>query len=102
MTSEQRGRPKEARMSERGASEADAHGPGYYEIRITGHLDKRWAGKLEGLAFEHESNGITNLHGPLVDQAALHGVLNRIRDLGIPIVSVQSVSPPDKAGEEKS
>jgi len=78
-------------MTEKGASETDAHGPGCYEIRIKGHLNQRWADRLEGLSFTHESNGTTNLHGPIADQAALHGVLNRLRDLGLPIISVQRV-----------
>lgn len=82
-------------MSQTPAS-TDAKGPGHYEIRITGHLDKRWSEQLEGLTFEHESNGTTNLSGALTDQAALHGVLNRIRDLGIPIISVQRLGPTDK------
>lgn len=74
-------------------SAADDYGPGRYEIRIKGHLDQRWAERFEGLAFTHEGNGVTNLSGPLADQAALHGVLNRIRDLGIPIISVQRTGP---------
>jgi hypothetical protein len=61
------------------------------EIRVHGHLDGRWADWLEGLAFTHESDGSTSLTGPLADQAALHGVLNRIRDLTVPIVSVRRV-----------
>ena len=78
-------------MSETGAFKTDADGPGCYEIRIKGHLDQRWAERLEGLSFTHESSGTTNLHGSLTDQAALHGVLNRLRDLGVPIISVQRV-----------
>jgi hypothetical protein len=53
--------------------ESDLH-----EIRVHGHLDERWADWLEGLAFTHGSDGTTTLTGPLADQAALHGVLNRI------------------------
>ena len=64
-----------------------------HEIRVQGHLDERWADWLEGLAFTHESDGTTTLTGPLADQAALHGVLNRIRDLALPIVSVRRVAP---------
>ena len=67
--------------------ESDLH-----EIRVHGHLDERWADWLEGLAFTHESDGTTTLTGPLADQAALHGVLNRIRDLALPIVSVRRVA----------
>ena len=62
-----------------------------HEIRVEGHLDERWADWLEGLTFTHETDGTTTLTGPLADQAALHGVLNRIRDLALPIVSVRRV-----------
>jgi hypothetical protein len=64
-----------------------------HEIRVEGHLDERWADWLEGLTFTHEPDGTTTLIGPLADQAALHGVLNRIRDLALPIVSVRRVGP---------
>jgi hypothetical protein len=64
-----------------------------YEIRIEGHLDQRWADWLEGLTVRHESDGTTTLTGPLADQSALHGVLIRIRDLALPIVSVRRLSP---------
>ena len=62
-----------------------------HEIRVQGHLDERWSDCLEGLAFTHESDGTTTLMGPLADQAALHGVLTKIRDLALPIVSVRRV-----------
>ena len=64
---------------------------GLHEIRIQGHLDERWTDWLEGLTFTHETNGTTTLTGPLADQAALHGVLTKIRDLALPIVSVRRV-----------
>ena len=67
--------------------------PTIYEIRIKGHLGDRWADRFEGMTFTHESDGSTLLCGPLVDQAALHGVLNGIRDLGLELVSVQQTSP---------
>ncbi len=69
-----------------------------YEIRLQGHLDPRWADRLEGLTFELESNGSTTLTGPLADQAALHGLLSRIRDLGLAIVSIRRVSPNTEEG----
>ena len=64
-----------------------------HEIRVQGHLDDRWIDWLEGLALTRENDGTTTLTGPLADQAALHGVLNTIRDLNLPIVSVRRVSP---------
>ena len=64
-----------------------------YQIILKGHLDERWADRFEGLSFTHESDGTTTLYGPLIDQAALHGLLNGIRDLGLPLISVQCVSP---------
>ena len=78
------------------ASTSDHHEPVVHEIRIKGHLDERWAAELEGLAFTHESDGTTTLRGPPRDQAALHGVLNRIRDLGLPLISVHCVMPDAK------
>lgn len=64
-----------------------------YEIRVQGHLDARWMDWMDGLTFVQASDGTTALVGPLADQAALHGVLNRMRDLGIPIVSVRRLGP---------
>lgn len=59
-----------------------------YEIRLTGHLDPRWAARFDGLDVRHDADGTTVLRGPIADQAALHGVLQQIRDLGIPLVAV--------------
>jgi hypothetical protein len=64
-----------------------------YEIRIEGHLSANWASWFEGLAIRHEANGETVLAGTLADQTALHGVLMRIRDLGLPLVAVQRFDP---------
>ena len=58
------------------------------EIRLTGHLDARWEARFDGLALRHEADGTTVLSGQVADQAALHGLLQRVRDLGIPLVSV--------------
>lgn len=62
--------------------------PTHYEIRVEGYLSNSWSSWFEGLSIRHESSGETILEGPLADQAALHGVLMRIRDLGLPLVSV--------------
>ena len=64
----------------------------FYRIRVGGHLDDRWSDRLGGLAVQRQEDGTTLLVGAVVDQAALHGVLNGIRDLGLTIISVQRVS----------
>ena len=64
-----------------------------YEIRLKGHLDTRWASRFEGLTITLEENGDTLLTGPVVDQAALHGLLKKVRDLGMPLVSVSPLEP---------
>jgi hypothetical protein len=64
---------------------------GRYEIRLKGHLETRWAAWFDGLSLSHGSDGTTTIHGPIIDQAALHGVLQKIRDLGLPLVSVTQV-----------
>ena len=62
-----------------------------YEIRIRGYLEDRWAAWFENLAFSYEEDDTTILRGPLEDQAALHGVLNRIRDLNLQLISIQTI-----------
>lgn len=62
--------------------------PGLTEIRIKGHLDDRWADWFDGLTIRREDNGNTLLTGPVVDQAALHSLLRKVRDLGLPLLSV--------------
>jgi hypothetical protein len=80
-------------MSELPTSTDDPRAPVRYEIRLQGHLDARWAAWFDGLALTHERDGTTVLRGPVVDQAALHGLLSRVRDLGLPLVSVTRVGP---------
>jgi hypothetical protein len=65
--------------------------PGHYVIRIKGHLARRWAAWFEGLAMTHTASGETILSGPIADQAALHGVLDRVRDLNVELISVNRV-----------
>jgi hypothetical protein len=67
--------------------------PTAYEIRLAGHLDVRRAARFEGLSMRHEVDGITVLSGPIADQAALHGVIQQLRDLGLPLVSVSRAEP---------
>ena len=74
--------------------------PDMHEIRVEGHLDERWAGWVENLLFVYLPDGTTTLTGPLVDQAALHGVLNRMRDLGVPIVSVRRLAADETTARE--
>ena len=68
-------------------------GSGLYEIRLKGHLDNRWAKWFEGLTITLEEDGDTLLTGPVIDQAALHGLLKKVRDLGLPLISVSPVEP---------
>ena len=68
--------------------DADHHEAGRYEIRLKGHLDGRWAAWFDGLNLSRESDGTTILRGPIPDQAALHGLLQRVRDTGLSLVSV--------------
>jgi hypothetical protein len=76
------------------------HEPGRYEIRIKGHLDVRWADRFEGLTITREDNGETLLTGPVVDQAALHGWLRKVRDLALPLVSIIQVEPKQANGPD--
>jgi hypothetical protein len=62
-------------------------GSGWYEIRLKGRLDSRWSGRFDGMTLTTR-DGITLLEGPVVDQAALHGLLHQLRDIGLPLVSV--------------
>jgi hypothetical protein len=65
--------------------------PEFYEIRVKGSLQKHWVSWFEGLEIHHETDDETVLSGLVVDQAALHGILMKIRDLGLPLVAVKRV-----------
>jgi hypothetical protein len=69
------------------------HESGTYEIRFTGHLDRRWSAWFDGLTVTHAEDGTTVLRGPVVDQAALHGLLQKVNDLAMPLISVTRVEP---------
>lgn len=78
-------------MTDRPASTPDRSEAGRYEIRLTGHLDAHWTAWFDGLAVRREADGTTVISGSVADQAALHGLLQRVRDLGLPLVSVTRV-----------
>jgi hypothetical protein len=80
-------------MSDKRAFDEKHYQQHYYEIRLKGYLDNRWSGWFEGLTITLEDNGDTLLTGPVIDQAALHGLIKKVRDLGIPLVSVSTVEP---------
>lgn len=75
-------------MNATGGSAQDRYEPGDYEIRLKGHLDARWAAWFDGMTLTLECDGTTVIRGSVADQAALHGLLRRVRDLGLPLVSV--------------
>jgi hypothetical protein len=80
-------------MSNELEAKTDPSQPVVYQIRIRGHLDSRWTDWFDGLTITHEEGGDTLLTGPVIDQAALHGLLKKVRDLGMPLVSVSPVEP---------
>ena len=67
-----------------------------YEIRLQGHLGARWSAWFDGLSLRHESDGTTVISGSVTDQAALHGLLKRVGDLGLPLISVTQIDPNSK------
>ena len=71
----------------------DPSQPMVYQIRIQGHLGRQWTDWFEGLTITLEEDGDTLLTGPVIDQAVLHGILKKVRDLGMPLLSVNSVGP---------
>jgi hypothetical protein len=62
-----------------------------YEIRLKGHLEPRWAAWFDGLSLTQESDGTTVIRGSVIDQAALHGLLSKVRDLGLPLIAVTQI-----------
>ena len=92
-----------------GQTASNQHNQGYegnqpmvYQIRIKGHLGQQWTDWFEGLTITLEDNGDTLLTGAVVDQAELHGILKKVRDLGIPLVSVNSSGQGSQGGEDVS
>ncbi len=74
-------------------SKTDPNQPLVYQIRIKGHLDSQWADWFGNMTLVLEDNGEALLTGPVIDQAALHGLLKKVRDLGLPLLSVISLEP---------
>ena len=89
-------------MTERPTPTSDGPDTGHYEIRLQGRLDAHWAAWFDGLSVDQEEDGTTVLRGPIADQAALHGVIQRVRDLGLPLISVTRLdaADPDPAAED--
>jgi len=80
-------------MSNKLNPKSDPSQPMVYQIRIKGHLGRQWTDWFEGLTITLEEDGETLLTGPVVDDAALHGLLKKVRDLGMPLLSVNRVEP---------
>jgi hypothetical protein len=80
-------------MSNQLNPEADPSQAMIYQIRLKGHLGRQWAASFEGLILTLEENGDTLLTGPVTDQAALYGLLRKVRDLGLPLLSITHIEP---------
>jgi hypothetical protein len=89
-------------VAERRSQRTDPDWPAVYEIRIEGHLGRAWTGWFDGLSIALEDDGDTVMTGAVVDQAALHGLLKKVRDVGAPLVSVNrlELSPAPQPTEE--
>lgn len=83
-------------MTDEHKAKADANQPTVYQIRIKGHLGQQRIAWFEDLTITLTEDGNTLLSGPVADQAALHGILKRIRDLGVPLLSVNPIDPQSK------
>ena len=88
-------------MSDTQASADTRREPAQYEIRLKGHLDARWAAWFDGLSLIQESDGTTLIRGSVIDQAALHGLLSKVRDLGLPLIAVTQVDPKQMEGKKR-
>jgi hypothetical protein len=73
------------------------HDSGWFEIRLEGHLDHRWASWFDAVSLANESDGTTVIQSQVADQAALHGLLQKVRDIGLPLLSLTQVEPDSPA-----
>ncbi len=88
-------------MSDIHASSDTRRELGQYEIRLKGHLEARWAAWFDGLSLTKESDGTTVIRGSVIDQAALHGLLSKVRDLGLPLIAVTQLNSKQMKGTEQ-
>ena len=88
-------------MSDTHASSDARRDLGEYEIRLKGHLEPRWAAWFDGLSLSNESDGTTVIRGSVIDQAALHGLLSKVCDLGLPLIALTQVDPKQVEGKER-
>ena len=79
----------------------DHHEARLYEIRLKGHLETRWAAWFDGLSLTQECDGTTVIRGSVIDQAALHGLLSKVRDLGLPLIAVTQLDSKQMKGKER-
>ena len=76
--------------------------PAGYRLRVDGHLDDHWSPWFDGLILTHHGDGTTSLSGVVADQAALHGLLRGVRDLGLTLISVEVIVPTDTSGDRRT
>lgn len=94
-------------MNDRHPPPGDSGEAGRYSIRLAGHLDPRWEAWFDGCTVGYQGDGTTVISGQVIDQAALHGLLSRVRDLGVPLISVTRTEPrtndppPDTNGDHQ-
>ena len=87
-------------MSTLPAAPEDRHESGMYAIRVKGHLEARWVDWFDDLRVIHEADGTTTLTGPMIDQAALYGLLRKVRDLGLPLIGINRLGPSQALGPD--
>ena len=86
-------------MSTHPSIQPDPTQPSIYELRLAGRLSRRREAWFDGMSIRFDDSGQTVIAGPVVDQAALHGLLRKVRDLGLPLLSVRRLDPDESAGQ---